>query len=387
MSKGSSGHPVKAVQLSLQFPRNAAGTSDLTLAAKSHLAYSFSSTTDASSPTPIQSSRFKSRSSNQQLLSPEQLLPSPSDSARSATRGWAATWDAQASSLPLGIALLLQQPPNTSEDRISPRVALDPLPFSKSRARHFVTERMSNVITGSQSPGPVHMKDLKCRNVPEPLLHSVSAPTNRSEAMLLADTFRLLREQLQRDVGDTFQAAELHANLGKIDGVWKLLNEELGIAVSTFAELCRQVRCECSDRGDLLEQVGLVFQRIIGVLYNCNHACAKENQGSSKHMAEAANREHKLQQEIDHLKDELAEKEKQLLSFHSKIMHSGVSLAVSESHTRSLKESFESTRRLSQTSAIEHKNLPLYSVSAQSPATCICLTCFRKFCSHNSFLH
>lgn len=362
MSKGSSGHPVKAVQLSLQFPRNAAGTSNLTLAAKSQLAYAFSSTTDASSPTPIQSSRFKSRSSKQQLLSPEQLLPSPSDSAGSpsATRGWAATWDAQASRLPLGIALLLQQPPDTSEDRISPRVALDPLPFSKSRARHFVTERMSNVITGSQSPVPVSMKDLKCRNVQEPPLHSVSAPTNRSEAMLLADTFRLLREQLQRDVGDTFQAAELQADLGKIDGVWKLLNEELGISVSTFAELCRQVRCECSERGDLLEQVGLVFQRIIGVLYNCNYACAKENQGSSKHMAEAANRERKLQQEIDHLKDELAEKEKQLLSFHSKIMHSGVSLAVSESHTRSLKESFESTRRLrAQTSATEYKK-PIY---------------------------
>ena len=105
-------------------------------------------------------------------------------------------------------------------------------------------------------------------------------------------------------------------------------------------------------------------------------------------MAEAANRERKLQQEIDHLKDELAEKEKQLLSFHSKIMDSGVSLAVSESHTRSLKESFESTRRLrAQTSATEHINLPLYSVAAQSPATCMCLTCFRKFCSRNSFLH
>jgi hypothetical protein len=349
MSKASSGHPVKAVQLSLQFPRNAAGTSNLTLPAKPHHTYSFGATTDASSPIPIQSSRFKNLSSKQQLLSSEQLLPSPSDSvgSPSATRGWAATWDTQASSLPLGIALLLQEPPNTSEDRLSPRVALDPLPFSKSRARHFVTERMSNVITGSQSPVPVSMKDLKGRNVHEPLIHSVSAPTNRSEAMLLADTFRLLREQLQRDVGDTFQAAESQADLGKIDGVWKLLHEELGISVSTFSELCRQVRCECSERGDLLEQVGLVFQRIIGVLYHCNHACAKENQGSSKHMAEAANRERKLQQEIDHLKDQLAEKEKQLLSFHSKIMDSGVSLAVSESHSRSLKENFENSRRLS----------------------------------------
>jgi hypothetical protein len=352
MSKGSTGHPVKTMQLSLQFPRNSAGEKHASHAVKSNQLCSFGAATAASSPSPLPSSGvIESRSSKPHFLSSELLLRSPSESAGSpnGTRARGSTWDMQTSSLPLGIALLLQEP-QTTIDRVSPRVSLDPLPFSKSRARHFVMERMSNVISGSQSPTMLAAKDLKSYETSEPIVtngHSVSAPTNRSEAMLLADTFRLLREQLQLDcaVADTFKAAETQAENGKLDIVWKLLKEELAIAVSTFSELSRQVRCECAERAVLLEQVGCIFQRIIVVLYDCCNACVKHNQGSSKHMAEAADRESQLQQQIDNLKDQLADKEKQLLSYNAKVMESGVSLAVSESHSRLAKENFANARR------------------------------------------
>jgi hypothetical protein len=252
----------------------------------------------------------------------------------------------QTSSLPLGVALLLQESPDPTEDRSSSRTALDPLPFSKSRARHFVMERMSNVITGSQPPALFSVKELKNQEANES--HSISAPTNRSEAVLLADTFRMLREQLQREIGvrDVLEAAGSHAEHGKIDAVWKILSEEMGIAVSTLSELCRQVRCECVERGDLLELVGVVLQRIVSILHHCSISCAKEIRGSSKNLAEAANKERVLQQQIDDLKDQLADKDKSLLKFHSKIMDSGVSLAVSESQSRAAKEQYENSRRL-----------------------------------------
>ena len=361
MSKGLPGHPIKAVKLSLQFPGDAAGGKNGDAhSLKSNLFRSFGASTDALHPIPLQSSHVKSRSPKPHFLSSEQLLRSPTESMGSPNgiRGRGSTWDMQVSSLPLGIALLLQEPQKTTDprgdDRGSPSVALDPLPFPKSRARHFVMERMSNVITGSQSLTMLSAKDLKSYTVNEPSSHSISAPTNRSEAMLLADTFGMLRQQLQRDsaVADTFEAAEMQAEFGKIDGVWKLLKEELNVAVSTFSEICRQVRCECAERGDLLQQVGCIFERIIGVLYHCSNACTKENLGSSKHIAEAANRERRLQQQIDDLKDQLAEKEKALLAFHAKIMDSGVSLAVSESHSRSVKDAFENAKRLSPTSIL-----------------------------------
>lgn len=354
MPKSSNGHPVKAVQLPLPFAHDAAPDNNGSSGMQHSQYRPFGVATDALHSSPLQSpSRAKSRSSKPLLFSSEQLLRSPSEARGSSTgfRGWGSTWDAQTSSLPLGIALLLQESHNASDDHCSPRVALDPLPFSKSRARHFVMERMSNVMTGSQSPSLISAKDLKSHETSESLAHSISAPTNRSEALLLADTFRVLREQLQRDVGvaDLFQAAELHAEHGKIDGVWKLLDEEMRIAVSTMSELARQVRCECVERGDLLEQVGSIFQRVVSILHHCSSSCAKENRGSSKHLAEAANRERILQQEIDDLKGQLAEKEKVLLKFHSKVMDSGVSLAVSDSLSRSAKENFENARRLNPT--------------------------------------
>jgi hypothetical protein len=246
MPRSSNGHPVKAVQLPLPFAHVLAPDNDSSNGMKSSLYRPFGVATDALHSSPLQSpSRAKSRSSKPLLLSSEKLLRSPSESRGSSTgaRGWGSTWDAQTSSLPLGIALLLQESTNSSDDYCSPRVALDPLPFSKSRARHFVMERMSNVITGSQSPSLISAKDLKSHETSESLVHSISAPTNRSEALLLADTFHMLRQQLQRDVGvaDLFQAAESHAEHGKIDGVWKLLDEEMRIAVSTMSELARQV--------------------------------------------------------------------------------------------------------------------------------------------------
>ena len=108
----------------------------------------------------------------------------------------------------------------------------------------------------------------------------------------------------------------------------------------------QKVRCECAERGDLLEQVGSIFQRVVSILHHCSSSCAKENQGSSRHLVEAASRERVLQQQRDDLKGQLAEKEKVLLKFHSKVMDSGVSLAVSDSLSRSAKENFENARRL-----------------------------------------
>ncbi len=244
MSKGLPGHPIKAVKLSLQFPGDAAGGKNGDAhSLKSNLFRSFGASTDALHPIPLQSSHVKSRSPKPHSLSSEQLLRSPSESMGSPNgiRGRGSTWDMQKSSLPLGIALLLQEPQNPTDargdDRGSPRVALDPLPFPKSRARHFVMERMSHVIAGSQSPTLLSAKDLKSYTLNEPSSHSISAPTNRSEALLLADTFGMLRQQLQRDsaVADMFEAAETEAEFGKIDGVWKLLKEELCVAVSTFS--------------------------------------------------------------------------------------------------------------------------------------------------------
>jgi hypothetical protein len=350
MSKSPFSHPIKTVHVSFPLPRNVAAE-DYNHAAKSPQFRSLTATIDASPPHVGQGpSRVKSCSSKSRLVSSQQLLRSPSDGVGSSNghRSRASAWDAEASSLPLGIALLLQESANPSEDSPSPRVALDSLPFSKSRARHFVMERMCNVIAGSLSPNLLSVKDLKSHEANDSPAHGISAPTNRSEAMLLADTHRMLRGRLLRDSGvaDLFDAAEAQAEGGKIDAVWKMLSEEMGIAVSTLSELCRQVRCECAERGDLLETVGAAFQRIIGILHHCSVSCAKEARGSSKNLAEAANRERNLQQEIDNLKSQLAEKEMALLKFHSTIMKSGVSLAVSESQSRAAKENFENTRRL-----------------------------------------
>jgi hypothetical protein len=158
----------------------------------------------------------------------------------------------------------------------------------------------------------------------------------------------LLRKQLQRDlgVGDPFAAAEQLAQHGNIDDVWKLLDDELGIAVSTWTEVTRQVRCECAERGQLLEVVGKSFQSIVQILHRCCNSSAKGIRGNSKHLAEAANRERMQQEHIEELNLQLAEKQKQLLSLHSKVMDSGVSLAVSESRSRSEREHLEITRRL-----------------------------------------
>jgi hypothetical protein len=354
-SKSSPGLPVKAVQLSLEFPRFAAADSDVSHAVKSPQFRSFVGATDAVARTRA-ASRVKSNIPNSHLFSPEQLLQSPSETRRSSNgnRGWGTTWDAQTSSLPLGIAVLLEESPNASEkQKSSPRVALDPLPFSNSRARHFVMERMSNVITGSHSPSLLSSKDFKFHEADESHAHSISAPTNRSEALLLVDTFRMLREQLQRDFGvaDVFEVADAHAEQGKIESVWKLLSEELGVAVSTLAELSRQVRCECAERGELLEHVGNNFQRIVSIMYHCSNSCSRQSRGSSKHLAEAANRERMLQKQIDDLNDQLAEKQQALLKFQSRIMDSGVSLAVAESHGRAVKENFDNSRRFVTTSS------------------------------------
>jgi hypothetical protein len=373
MSKSSNGNSVKPVQVSFQFPRNPwnAAIDGGAHAVKSPQSLSFAATSDESCPHPSphltqNSSHAKNYSSKTRLVSSEQLLRSPSEGTgqSNGNRGRATLWDAQTSSLPLGVALLLRDSPDHSEDRSMSRTpALDPLPFSKSRARHFVMERMSSVITGAHSPTLIPFKDLNSQDASES--HSISAPTNRSEAVLLADTYRMLREQLQRDSGvrDLFEAAESHAEHGKIDVVWKMLGEEMGIAVSTLSELCRQVRCECAERGDLLELVGIVLQRIVSILHHCNVSCAKEIRGSSKNLAEAANRERMLQHEIDDLKDQLADKEKLLLKYHSKIMDSGVSLAVSESQSRSAKEQFENIRRLI--------NLIIFSCFMNVSRTCI----------------
>jgi hypothetical protein len=178
----------------------------------------------------------------------------------------------------------------------------------------------------------------------------------------------MLRERLQRDSGvtDVLVAAEAHAEGGKIDAVWKLLSEEMGIAVSTMSELCRQVRCECAERGELLETVGELFQRIVGILHRCGVSCAKEVRWNTKNLFNAANKERSLQQEIADLKSQLAEKETALLKFHSKIMDSGVSLAVSESKGRAAKEAFENTRRL--------RPFACFSVALNFIA-CVCFLC------------
>ena len=344
-SKAPPGIPVKAVQLSLEFPRFAAADSDAGPIVKSAQFRSNAAATGAVAPARAPS-RVKSDSPKSHLLSPEQLLRSPSETRSSNGRGWGSTWDAQTSSLPLGIAVLLKESPYATDNHSSPRVMLDPLPFSNSRARHFVMERMSNVITGSQSPCLLSAKDTKFHEA-DADAHSISAPTNRAEALLLVDTFRMLREQLQRDVGvvDVFEEADAHAEHGKIEAVWKLLTEELGIAVSTLTELSRQVRCECAERGDLLQQVGTNFQRIVSVMHHCSSTCSRNSRLSSKHLAEAANREFMLQQQINDLNHQLAEKQQASLKFQSRIMDSGVSLAVAESHSRAVKENFDNSRK------------------------------------------
>ena len=52
-----------------------------------------------------------------------------------------------------------------------------------------------------------------------------------------------------------------------------------------------------------------------------------------------------LQQQINDLNHQLAEKQQASLKFQSRIMDSGVSLAVAESHSRAVKENFDNSRK------------------------------------------
>lgn len=215
----------------------------------------------------------------------------------------------------------------------SPVVArpnLDKMPFSSSKSRHFVMERMSAM-----------MADLSKQSLP-PLDPSTpdfgkngKNPTTRSESIALREAYRTIRAQPDALFGKRLHDTVTDIARGpNVRDLIPIIEYETNFLRVTGHELTRQVRLTCEERGEVLESILSDALVLINTLsMTVNSAClAKVDY--SKRLDHQYSRTEPLAQENKHLlqrvavledetrqlKADLLEKEKQLFVVTSDLM-------------------------------------------------------------------
>jgi len=136
---------------------------------------------------------------------------------------------------------------------ISPVVIrhIDNLPFSSSKSRHFVMERMSTMIADASKQALPPLDPL-----PLELGRTGKHPTSRSEAIALREAYRAIRLQPNALVGKRLHDAVTEIARGSnTRDLTQIIDSEITFLGVTGQELTRQVRLTCDERGEVLESI------------------------------------------------------------------------------------------------------------------------------------
>jgi hypothetical protein len=216
---------------------------------------------------------------------------------------------------------------------LSPAVVrnnIDNLPFSSSKSRHFVMERMSNM-----------MLDISKQSLPslDPFTPEFGKngknPTSRSESIALLEAYRTIRSK-----PDALFGKRLHDTIADIvrgpnvRDLIPIIDAESNLLRVTGQELTRQVRLTCDERGEVLESILSDALALISTLSAAVNSAylAKVDYGKRldhqyTRMEPVTQENKKLQLRLDalesenrQLKSELAETDKRLSVVHSDLM-------------------------------------------------------------------
>jgi Ca2+-binding EF-hand superfamily protein len=157
-----------------------------------------------------------------------------------------------------------------SQSPVGFRHNVDKTPFSSSKSRHFVMERMSNLIA-----------DISRQSLPplEPFTPEFGRnnknPTSRSESIALRETYRAIRSQPDALFGKRLQDVITDIARGSnVREMIPIIDSEMNFLRVTGQELTRQVRLTCEERGEVLELILSDALALISTLsMTVNSAC------------------------------------------------------------------------------------------------------------------
>ncbi len=219
---------------------------------------------------------------------------------------------------------------------ISPVVTrhnIDKMPFSSSKSRHFVMERMSAM-----------MADLSKHSLP-PLDSSTpdfgkngKNPTTRSESIALREAYRTIRSQPDALFGKRLQDAVAEIVRGpNVRDLIPIIDSETNILRVTGQELTRQVRLTCEERGEVLESILSDAQVLINALSTSIHAVCLAKNDYSKRLDHQYSRTEPLAQENKQLQQRVAVLEDETRQLKSELLEKEKKLSVANSDLMTIK--------------------------------------------------
>lgn len=131
------------------------------------------------------------------------------------------------------------------------RINIDKLPFSSSKTRHFVMERMSNMIAEISKQSLPSLDPF----APE-FGKNGKNPTSRSESIALLEAYRTIRSKPDALLGKRLHEEVVNIVRGpNIRDLTPIIDSATNFLRVTGQELTRQVRLTCDERGEVLESI------------------------------------------------------------------------------------------------------------------------------------
>ena len=226
-----------------------------------------------------------------------------------------------------------QQQATKSISPVVIRHNIDNLPFSSSKSRHFVMERMATMIADVSKQVLPPLDPLS-----QDLGRNSKHPTCRSEAIALKEAYRAFRSQPSSLVGkhlhDTITAIARGSNARDLN---QIIDSEISFLGVTGQELTRQVRLTCDERGEVLESILSDALALLNTLSTTVNLACMAKDDYNKRLDHQLSRIEPLAHENKQLQQRVAALEAETAQLKSELLGRNKLLSVANSDLMSIK--------------------------------------------------
>jgi hypothetical protein len=209
----------------------------------------------------------------------------------------------------------------------------DKLPFSSSKSRHFVMERMSGILADLSKPSLPPLDPC----TPD-FGKNGKHPTSRSESIALLEAYRTIRSQpdalFGRRLHDTVTEIARGSN---VQDLIPIIDNETHFLRITGHELTRQVRLTCEERGEVLESILSDALALISTLSSTVNSASLAKVEYSKRLDHQYSRIEPLNQESKHLQQRVAILEDETRLLKTELLEKVKLLSVANSDLMAIK--------------------------------------------------